>query len=115
MASGCALSRALALGHDRCSRPANPAARGVDAGPARSDPRLPAPSARARSRSPCRYRLHGPGHRVADEPGLAGYLGSGRAGELPLPIAPLEPIPAHALKRLFVSAVIAWHRMTDGR
>ena len=38
---------------------------------------------------------------------LAGYLGSGRAGELPLPIAPLEPIPAHALKRLFVSAVIA--------
>jgi hypothetical protein len=34
-------------------------------------------------------------------------LGSGRAGELPLPIAPLEPIPAHALKRLFVSAVIA--------
>jgi glycine/D-amino acid oxidase-like deaminating enzyme len=45
---------------------------------------------------------------------LAGYLGSGRASDLPLPIAPLEPIPAHALKRLFVSAVIAWHRMTGG-
>jgi glycine/D-amino acid oxidase-like deaminating enzyme len=46
---------------------------------------------------------------------LAGYLGSGRASDLPLPIAPLQPIPAHALQRLFVSAVIAWHRMADGR
>jgi glycine/D-amino acid oxidase-like deaminating enzyme len=45
---------------------------------------------------------------------LARYLGSGRASDLPLPIVPVAPIPAHGLNRLYVSAIIAWYRMTDG-
>jgi glycine/D-amino acid oxidase-like deaminating enzyme len=45
---------------------------------------------------------------------LARYLGSGRAGDLPFPIVPIAPIPAHGLNRLYVSAIIAWYRMTDG-
>jgi glycine/D-amino acid oxidase-like deaminating enzyme len=44
-------------------------------GRGRSDPRLPAPSACARSRCPRRYRLHGPGHWLQTSLGkaLAGY------------------------------------------
>ena len=45
---------------------------------------------------------------------LARYLGSGRASDLPFPIVPIAPIPAHGLNRLYVSAIIAWYRMTDG-
>ena len=45
---------------------------------------------------------------------LARYLGSGRAADLPFPIVPVAPIPAHGLNRLYVSAIIAWYRMTDG-
>jgi len=45
---------------------------------------------------------------------LANYLGSGRSSDLPLPIIPIEPIPLHALNRLYLAAVIAWCRMTDG-
>jgi glycine/D-amino acid oxidase-like deaminating enzyme len=45
---------------------------------------------------------------------LARYLGSGRTTDLPLPIVPITPIPAHALNRLYVSAIIAWYRLTDG-
>jgi glycine/D-amino acid oxidase-like deaminating enzyme len=44
---------------------------------------------------------------------LANYLGSGRASDLPLPIAPMKPIPFHALNRLFLAALIAWRRATD--
>jgi glycine/D-amino acid oxidase-like deaminating enzyme len=45
---------------------------------------------------------------------LARYLGSGRTSDLPLPIVPIAPIPAHGLNRLYVSAIITWYRMTDG-
>jgi glycine/D-amino acid oxidase-like deaminating enzyme len=45
---------------------------------------------------------------------LARYLGSGNRADLPLPIVPVTPIPAHALNRLYVSAIIAWYRLTDG-
>ena len=45
---------------------------------------------------------------------LARYLGSGQKADLPLPILPITPIPAHGLNRLYVSAIIAWYRMTDG-
>ena len=45
---------------------------------------------------------------------LARYLGSGQASDLPFPIVPIAPIPAHGLNRLYVSAIIAWYRMTDG-
>jgi hypothetical protein len=46
---------------------------------------------------------------------LAGYLASGEAARLPLPITDVRPIPAHALHKLYVGALIAWYRMTDGR
>ncbi|GGF18137.1 FAD-dependent oxidoreductase [Aliidongia dinghuensis] len=45
---------------------------------------------------------------------LARYLGSGNQAELPLPVVPITPIPAHALNRLYVSAIVAWYRLTDG-
>jgi len=45
---------------------------------------------------------------------LARYLGSGNKSDLPFPILPIVPIPAHGLNRLYVSAIIAWYRMTDG-
>lgn len=45
---------------------------------------------------------------------LARYLGSGHRSDLPFPIVPIAPIPAHGLNRLYVSAIIAWYRMTDG-
>ena len=45
---------------------------------------------------------------------LARNLGSGQKADLPLPILPITPIPAHGLNRLYVSAIIAWYRMTDG-
>ena len=45
---------------------------------------------------------------------LARYLGSGRAADLPFPIVPVAPIPVHGLNLLYVSAIIAWYRMTDG-
>ena len=45
---------------------------------------------------------------------LAAYLGSGRSADLPLPITPIKPIPIHALNRLYLAAIMAWYRMTDG-
>ncbi|HEV2677061.1 MAG TPA: FAD-binding oxidoreductase [Aliidongia sp.] len=45
---------------------------------------------------------------------LARYLTSGQATDLPLPILPIRPIPFHGLNRAYVSAFIAWYRMTDG-
>ena len=45
---------------------------------------------------------------------LATYLGSGRSADLPFPITPIRPIPIHALNRLYLAAVMAWYRMTDG-
>ena len=45
---------------------------------------------------------------------LASYIVSGRSTDLPLPIVPIRPIPIHALNRLYLAAVIAWYRATDG-
>lgn len=42
------------------------------------------------------------------------YLGSGRSSDLPLPITPLRPITGHAFNRLYLAALFAWHRATDG-
>lgn len=44
---------------------------------------------------------------------LAGYIATGRESLLPLPITRVRPIPAHALRRLYVSAVITWYRVRD--
>lgn len=44
---------------------------------------------------------------------LAGYIATGQESALPLPITRIRPIPAHALRRLYVSTVIAWYRVRD--
>lgn len=45
---------------------------------------------------------------------MARYAGSGDRRHLPFPIVPIEPIPFHALRRLYVSAIVAWYRLNDG-
>ncbi|WP_375464342.1 NAD(P)/FAD-dependent oxidoreductase [uncultured Methylobacterium sp.] len=45
---------------------------------------------------------------------IAAYIAEGDADALPLPITPLGRLPLHAFHRLYVSAVIAWYRLSDG-
>jgi glycine/D-amino acid oxidase-like deaminating enzyme len=45
---------------------------------------------------------------------LADYLVSGDVAALPVAPSAIKPFPLHALRRLYVSAVIAWYRLTDG-
>ena len=30
------------------------------------------------------------------------------------PLAPIKPLPLHPMHKAYVSAIIAWYRMTDG-
>jgi glycine/D-amino acid oxidase-like deaminating enzyme len=45
---------------------------------------------------------------------MADYLVSGDRARLPFPVVPITPLPLHALNELYVSAIIAWYRLTDG-
>ena len=45
---------------------------------------------------------------------MARYVSSGDRKHLPFPIVPIRPIPLHALRLLYVSAIIVWYRMNDG-
>ncbi|GJE00702.1 NAD(P)/FAD-dependent oxidoreductase [Methylobacterium isbiliense] len=45
---------------------------------------------------------------------IAAYLATGAADALPIPTSPIAPLPLHGLHRLYVSAVIAWYRISDG-
>jgi glycine/D-amino acid oxidase-like deaminating enzyme len=45
---------------------------------------------------------------------MAAYIATGDADNLPLPLTPVAPLPLHALHRLYVSAIIAWYRVSDG-
>lgn len=45
---------------------------------------------------------------------MAAYIATGDADNLPLPLTPIAPLPLHALHRLYVSAIIAWYRLSDG-
>jgi glycine/D-amino acid oxidase-like deaminating enzyme len=56
----------------------------------------------------------GVGLQTAMGMALARYLVLGDARQLPVPIVPVRPIPVHALNKLYLAAVIAWYRMTDG-
>lgn len=56
----------------------------------------------------------GVGLQTAMGRALAGYLATGERAELPFPIVPIEPLPFHSLHKLYVSAIIAWYRLTDG-
>jgi glycine/D-amino acid oxidase-like deaminating enzyme len=45
---------------------------------------------------------------------MAEYLATGERRALPFPVTPIKPLPFHALNQLYVSAIIAWYRLTDG-
>lgn len=45
---------------------------------------------------------------------MAQYIATGDKGRLPFPVVPIKPLPLHALNELYVSAIIAWYRLTDG-
>ena len=45
---------------------------------------------------------------------MARYVETGDRRALPFPVVPIQPIPMHAMRRLYVSAIIAWYRMNDG-
>ena len=45
---------------------------------------------------------------------MARYVSSGDRRHLPFPVVPIRPTPLHALRLLYVSAIIAWYRMNDG-
>jgi hypothetical protein len=45
---------------------------------------------------------------------LAEYLASGDVRALPVAPSTIKPFPLYGLRRLYISAVIAWYRMTDG-
>jgi glycine/D-amino acid oxidase-like deaminating enzyme len=45
---------------------------------------------------------------------MAEYLTTGDKARLPFPVTPITPLPLHALNELYVSAIIAWYRLTDG-
>lgn len=56
----------------------------------------------------------GVGLQTAMGEALADYAATGDRKALPFPVVPIEPLPFHALHRLYVSAIIAWYRLTDG-
>lgn len=56
----------------------------------------------------------GVGLQTAMGRAMAEYVATGDADALPLPPVPIQPLPLHALHRLYVSAVITWYRMNDG-
>ena len=45
---------------------------------------------------------------------IADYITTGDTERLPLPLTPVAPLPMHAFHRLYVSAIIAWYRLSDG-
>lgn len=45
---------------------------------------------------------------------MADYLVTSDRSSLPFPVVPITPLPLHALNELYVSAIIAWYRLTDG-
>jgi len=45
---------------------------------------------------------------------IAEYVATGDPGALPFPVTGIKPLPLHALHKAYVSAIIAWYRLTDG-
>jgi glycine/D-amino acid oxidase-like deaminating enzyme len=56
----------------------------------------------------------GIGLQTAVGKAMAEYIATSNAAALPLPFTPIEPIPFHALQRLYVGALVTWYRLTDG-
>jgi glycine/D-amino acid oxidase-like deaminating enzyme len=56
----------------------------------------------------------GIGLQTAVGKAMAEYIATSNAAALPLPFTAIEPIPFHGLQRLYVGAVVAWYRLTEG-
>jgi glycine/D-amino acid oxidase-like deaminating enzyme len=56
----------------------------------------------------------GVGLQTAMGKAMAQYLSTGDKASLPFPVTSIAPLPLHALNELYVSAIIAWYRLTDG-
>ena len=56
----------------------------------------------------------GVGLQTAMGQAMAEYLATGDKAALPFPVVPIQPLPLHALHKLYVSAIITWYRLTDG-
>ncbi len=56
----------------------------------------------------------GVGLQTAMGKAMAQYLSTGDRASLPFPVTAITPLPLHALNELYVSAIIAWYRLTDG-
>ncbi len=56
----------------------------------------------------------GVGLQTAMGQAMAEYIATGDRSTLPFPVVPIEPLPFHALHKLYVSAIITWYRLTDG-
>jgi glycine/D-amino acid oxidase-like deaminating enzyme len=56
----------------------------------------------------------GVGLQTAMGKAMAAYLATGDTSALPFPLVPILPLPLHGLNQIYVSAIIAWYRLTDG-
>jgi glycine/D-amino acid oxidase-like deaminating enzyme len=56
----------------------------------------------------------GVGLQTAVGKAMAEYIATGGQNALPFPIIPVKPLPLHGFHKAYVSAIIAWYRMTDG-
>ena len=45
---------------------------------------------------------------------IANYIHTRDAKALPLPVSKIKSLPLYPLRRIYVGAVVAWYRMTDG-
>jgi glycine/D-amino acid oxidase-like deaminating enzyme len=45
---------------------------------------------------------------------IARYVHTRDKSQLPFPLSDIKPLPLHALRRLYVSAVVSWYRLNDG-
>jgi glycine/D-amino acid oxidase-like deaminating enzyme len=57
----------------------------------------------------------GVGLQTALGQAMAGYLATGNAEELPLPLRPVRPLTFHALNKIYFAAAVAWYRFLDRR
>lgn len=57
----------------------------------------------------------GVGLQTAMGRAIANYVHTRDPDVLPLPTTAIKPIPLHSLRKLYVSAVVTWYRLNDGR
>jgi glycine/D-amino acid oxidase-like deaminating enzyme len=55
----------------------------------------------------------GVGLQTATGAAVAEAVATGNRAAIPFPITPIRPLPFHALRELYVGAVVAWYRLTD--